>query len=156
MNNDQPEHDKLNKPVCDACAFGMDEVEAHQKKNMEEYGWYAHFVTDEDEAPYGYNIHTHGLDITCKHLDLQICCPIPAEVAHSIMITIVDKIKKGKVFSSGEPAITGIIQNYRVLFVEATECNRPVLRVILPDPTGCLDKNEMEPKWALQYDGTNP
>ena len=152
---DQPEHDKLDKPVCDACAFGLAELEAHEKKNMEEYGWYVHFVKDDDEAPYEYNMHTHGLEVTYKHLNLQICCPLQREVAHNIIANIVQEIKDGDVFTAGA-RVPGIILNYAVLFVEATECNRTVLRVILPDATGCLDKDEMKPDWALQYNGTKP
>ena len=155
-NPDHPKHDRLDKPVCDACAFGLDEMEAKKKKDMEKYGWYAHFVIDDNEMPFGYNIHTHGLYITYKHLDLQICCPLPMEVAHDILSIIVKEIKDGDVFSAGA-RVSGIIRNYDVLFVEATENDRPVLRVILPDPTGCLDKDEMDPSdWAQQYNGTKP
>lgn len=153
-NPDQPKHDKLDKPVCDACAFGLTELEAREKENMVKYGWYVHFVMDDDEAPYEYNMHTHGLEVTSKHLNLQICCPLPMEVAHDILGIIVDQIKDGVIYTAGT-RVAGIIKNFDVLFVEATECGRTVLRVILPDATGCLDRNEMS-NLALQYNGTKP
>ena len=142
-------HEKLDKPVCDCCAFGVDDMRAWEKEMMEKHGWYVHFVFDA-ETPFNTNIHTHGLVKTYKHRDVQICAPISAETAQAILTGLVNRIKAGERFSVGDKVFE-LIQNYAVTFIEAPENDRKVLRMIFPDQAGVLDREEMDAVWAGQY-----
>jgi hypothetical protein len=57
-------------------------------------GWIIHFVPDEKFPVKGmtglYNIHTHGILEKYNHLDIQIVCPVPPQIAH---IVIWDMVK---------------------------------------------------------------
>ena len=145
---------KKHKPGCACCEQGLEAVEKQEAKNMKTLGWYAHIVTDDPDYPYHFNYHTHGLIESFNHLDLQICCPIPPQVAHDIAISVIKLIKEGKSFEAGDTAFE-VIENYPVTFAKARECDRDVLRIILPDHTGCLAKNEIDSAWAGQWESTN-
>ena len=147
-------YEKLDKPICDCCAFGVDDLMAclmaWEKEMMKKHGWYIHFVFD-DDTPFNTNIHTHGLVETYKHRDVQICAPLSQETAQAILAGLVQRIKAGDKFAAGEKVFE-LIQNYPVTFIKATENDREVLRIIFPDETGNLDPNEMNEVWARQYD----
>lgn len=132
-------------------------LEAARRRDAEalaEYGWYAHLVFDDDGSPTGFNCHTHGLAETCGHPDFQIVLPLPTEIAHGVLIALAEGVvKDGRRFAAGTPAV-GIIRGFPVGFAEASECGRPVLRVILPDPDGRLARGEIGAEYAIQYEGT--
>jgi hypothetical protein len=142
---------KNSKPVCDCCAFGFEEVRKSEEEMIKKHGWLAHYVPDEPKAPFHINYHTHGLPVLENHKDLQACIPIPYETLHHIMTGIVERIKAGEKFSEGDK-LFDIIENYPITFMDAKECGRDVLRVIFPDQSGCLDKDEMDGPLAKQYE----
>ncbi len=124
-----------------------------EAKQIEEYGWYAHYVFDEDSATQT-NIHTHGLPDKYGHMDLQIVIPLPKNVAQGILWAVVRRIESGDVFKAGDMA-DEIVHEFKVKFVGAIECGRPVLRIILPDKYGGLDQGDFkDEKFGLQYEGT--
>jgi len=133
----------------------MRQIQEWHMKCLKKHGWYAHFVPDES-FPLGMNIHTHGLlegDLHLHHLDLQIVLPLQPEVAQGVLHAVTAKIKGGKVFQDGEK-YDGILKaGFLVAFAKALEGERIVLRIILPDPDGKIDKAEMDPDYARQYDG---
>jgi hypothetical protein len=143
--------EKLDKPVCDCCSLGMEEVKAREEAMLKKHGWLAHYVCDDPDAPFMINYHTHGLPASIKHKDLQACVPIPYEALHFIVTGIIARIKAGESFAAGDK-IFDIIENYPITFIDAKECDRDVLRVIFPDQTGCLDKDEMDEALAKQYE----
>jgi hypothetical protein len=62
------------------------------------------------------------------------------EIAHSILWSVVeDNIKKGKKFEAGKKYDKLIGNDYKVLFLEASENERKVLRMIFPDKDGGFD-----------------
>jgi len=147
--------EKLDKPVCDMCAFGPELFAEREKEMFEKYGWIVHHVFDDHNHPYDTNIHTHGVLESFKHPDLQLCIPISPEITHHILSNMVGLIKEGKMFKprtkySGK----GIIKNYDIYIAEAKEGDRTVLRVILPDKENKLMPNEIESGMALQWQGT--
>lgn len=155
MNDDIPDMEKLDKPVCECCSFGREMFEERERKNIEEYGWLVHFVSDEPGCPFRMNIHTHGLLENFNHTDLQICAPIGPEIAHGILINLVDLIKKGITFEprkeySGEDIIEC---PYSIYFAEAEECGRLVLRLIIPDSQNRILPGEITGSLAQQWDG---
>ena len=75
--------------------------------------------------------------------------PINPQLAQGIFGSIVRNINEGKVYKENN-FYDGIIDKYKVLFLKATEYDRDVLRVILPDQNGLFpDDNGCEPiyKW---------
>jgi hypothetical protein len=112
----------------------MESMLEWQNKCMEQHGWYVHATPGND--PY-MNYHTHGLDVTFKHLDLQIVFPINPEIAHGILMSAIDLIKTGTKLEDGKH-YDQIIQNFSVECILAEECDRQVIRLILPEQDGAL------------------
>lgn len=143
--------------ICKARASGLSPQEAldwHRKwadDMMQKHGWYVHFVAP-DDGPTGANYHTHGLQESFEHPDLQIVLNIPEKVAHNLFHNAVDRIKAGEKFQAGQRAGQICGGGYEVKFVEAHEGDRTVLRMILPDVDHHLDDTEeMVPDFRKQY-----
>jgi len=125
---------------------------AWEAEQIEKHGWYIHFVGDEQSATRT-NIHTHGLPAKYGHLDLQLVVPLPPKVARGVFWSVVDKIAAGTVFSPGDRA-SEIVKGYDVKFVKAQECGRDLLRIILPDKDGGLDRGSFKQEnFNFQYEG---
>ena len=138
---------------CTCCEKGAAATRAMEQEMVAKVGWYGHYVFDDPSYPFDVNIHTHGIDKKYKHPDLQTCLPLPQEIAHGILWSVVDQIKAGKKFQAGDKAFD-IINNYPVTFIDAIELERKVLRIILPDPAGTLDKDEMDEPYFKQWEIT--
>lgn len=135
---------------CFACTHGEEALENWHTKMMQEHGWFAHYVADHT-MPTGINFHTHGLVESCGHLDLQIVFPIDSRLAHMLFSDAIKLVKAGLVIEPGKE-ISGIISNkYKTLFILATENERQVLRMIIPDKDGHLAENELSGMFAMQY-----
>lgn len=119
---------KKNKPMTDA----------FEAASIKEYGFFVHFVPNDSDSPTSFNAHTHGLKQSFKHLDLQIVYRVPEQLVLYIFHTVVDFIKKGKSFVDGEMSYD--VLDLPIKFVAAEECDRDVLRIILPDPQGLVDR----------------
>lgn len=125
---------------CEACKNGIDSVLEKQDRLLKTHGWYAHHVVGVDGFPYGVNSHTHHVLENFKHVDLQICLPIEPNSRQGILENVVDKIKEGSSFEAGK-SYESLLRNtngitMRVLFLEATENDRKVLRLIFPETDG--------------------
>lgn len=129
---------------CAVCNEGIEAVRTWERECMEKHGWYAHFLYEQGE------MHTHGISKTFDHPDLEIKLPLDPKVGHSLFHNAVDLIKSGLRFEDGV-LCNRIISNFNVKFVAAIENDRPVLRIILPDPQGELDEDKMEEAYASQY-----
>jgi hypothetical protein len=146
---------------CEAIAAGATPAEADAQRrewaqaNMQKYGWIAELVERDPDSPTGFNLHTHGLFENHDHLDFQIVVPLPAEIGHTLLVTLADRVKAGERFTPGQK-VDGVIDGAGglVKLVEATEGDRRVLRVILPDPAGKLDLGEINAQYARQYRDT--
>jgi len=121
-----------------------------QEEMMKKYGWFAHYVNDDSEYVLGINYHTHGLPETYDHPDLQIVFPLEPKLAHSLFWNVINKIKDGEHFKDGDTA-EGIVKGYSVKFMEAVENDRTVLRIILPDKSGNLERKDLTEQLAKQY-----
>lgn len=125
-----------------------------EKEQILKHGWYVHFVFDEKSSTRT-NIHTHGLPDKYGHLDLQIVIPLKPEIAQGVLCAAVDKISSGSTFSPGDKAAE-IIHGYDVKFVKAQECGRDVLRIIIPDKGGGLDRGCFQQEnFNFQYEGVD-
>jgi hypothetical protein len=143
---------------CAAIASGKTpgQADAEQREwtraQMAKYGWIVHFVPGgDDQTPTGFNAHTHGLQENYQHADFQIVVPLPDKVAHGIFITLADRVKQGEKFQDRQK-VDEVIKGFAVKLIDAVECGRPVLRIILPDPNGKLDLGEINDQYAVQYD----
>jgi len=133
---------------CFVCQNGIESLEDFEKTMMEKHGWYAHLVPD-PSFPLGINCHTHGLDHTFNHRDLQIIFPLNDKILIHLLHNCVDYIKENKHIPI-EKELTGIIQDYHCKFVRAQECDRDVLRMIVPDKYGNLGF-DMDGVFKKQY-----
>ena len=144
----------MAKKKCFVCENGMEELALHEAECMVKYGWYAHFVDDDSDFPYHVNCHTHGLEKKYGHPDFQICFPLPVEIAHSILSNLANAVKAGDLFLANDKRYSNILgNNFDIKLIEATECGRTVLRVILPDKFNVLDKDQIDKKYSDQYGG---
>lgn len=107
-------------------------------QQMEQFGWFAHYVPGAPDYPNKINYHTHGVAESFGHLDLQICLPIRPEHAHSIFQTVINKIKEGQIFVEDKP-YHKVLAKYPLTFALAFEGGRNVLRLLLPDEQGRLE-----------------
>jgi len=146
---------------CFAHKYGVDALEQKEKEGVEKYGWYAHAVPgDFKNSPTGMNIHTHHIQESFNHPDLQIVISVsPSQfgVMMSILHNAVNNfIKKGEKFEVGKEYKNIVGNGYSVTFAKTKECGREVLRMILPDKNGYIQKNEpMSGGYELQYEGTH-
>jgi hypothetical protein len=146
---------------CETIAAGATPAEADAQRrewteaNMQKHGWFADLVEQDPDSPTGFNLHTHGLQENHHHPDFQIVVPLPAKVGHALLITLADRVKAGERFAAGQK-IDGVIEGAGELvkLVVATEGDRRVLRVILPDPAGKLELGEINAQNARQYQDT--
>lgn len=144
-----------NSPrTCSTCSTGLDAHDIWAEGCMKQYGFYTHFVFDDDHdnSPSGVNLHTHGISESADHPDFQITVSLDPEVANGIFHNLYDRVKAGDRFGEGVVAKDILGGGMKVTFISAVECGRPVLRVILPDPAGNILKSKMQKKWkAAQY-----
>lgn len=143
--------------LCAMMARGLTEQEAraqHDKwaiEMMSRYGWYSHFVSDDHDLTTNFNAHTHGLEVTFKHLNFQIVCPLKIETAQGLFLSAVDLLKSGLRFNDGDVVGKICAGGYKVKMVAARECDREVLRIIIPDKHGHLEPDDLEYPFNLQY-----
>ena len=134
---------------CIVCDQGIEALQAKEKEHIAKYGWYVHFV--EQGHPCGINAHTHHLKESYNHLDFQIVLPINIDTIHKILCNLVDRVKEGEVFEANDD-VYKIISDYPVRLISAQECDRKVLRVILPDSNGSFDPKDMSSSFRSQYE----
>jgi len=141
------------KPL-DCETHSPQELRAQEQEWMKKYGWYMHYVPGDSDVPQGFvNAHTHGLEESWGHYDLQVVIPLDQRTVNGVLQSAVDLVKAGTKIVPGED-YEKIIKNYKVRFAWAKESDRRVLRMILPDAQGRISPHTMEPTWARQWEGT--
>jgi len=141
---------------CEAIAAGMTPDEAAiaqlewEAKALAERGFYVHYVGVDPSSPTNFNAHTHGMQAFDNHLDFQLIVPLPPEYAHNIICTLAERVKSGERFVSGQK-LDKIIRGFEIKLIEAPEDDRRVLRIILPDPNGKLEPDEINEQYVVQY-----
>lgn len=142
---------------CQAIASGMtpEEADAQQRewenRCLVDNGFYVHLVGQDDTSPTNFQAHTHGLDQFDDHLDFQIIIPLPPEIVHGVLTVLGERVKQGERFAAGELVEKVLQGGVKVKLVEATEDNRKVLRVVIPDPRGRVEPNEINEQYGVQY-----
>jgi thiaminase len=117
------------------CELGREAVEKMQEDCIKKYGWYAHYIMDDNNCPANTNAHTHHVLESFGHKDFQICLNVKPEIFNMIFTSLVDEVKKGAKYESGKK-YGKIIDGYKVEFIDAIESGRSVLRVLIPDENG--------------------
>lgn len=120
---------------------------ARDMKCLKTHGWYAHCVPSNDGTPFGFNYHTHGMERSYGHRNIQCVMPMDFKVIHMIVSDIIEEIKKGKKFEPNVDYPDLVGGGYMVRFIEAKECGRKVLRLVVPDKNG-----KYEGKFAKQFE----
>jgi hypothetical protein len=121
-----------------------------EEQMMAKQGWVIHYVLGDDDQPV--NIHTHGLEEKFGHLDLQLAIAVPPDMAQGILLSAVDLIKRGLTLTPGL-RVKKVLKGYDVKIVAADDNGRAVVRIIIPDAGGHLEKQDMEALYAEQYEG---
>jgi hypothetical protein len=130
----------------------MEAVLEEEKEHIKKYGWFFHVFLPEVQNQNYLDCHTHGLDLI-GHLDFQLVLPIDSGVLYSLATTLVERVQGGERFSSGM-RVDKVVKDYDVLLIEkGLLCRGPrrVLRVILPDQAGNLEKDKLTGIFAAQY-----
>lgn len=135
---------KKKKYECEACQDSIEKVAENDREKMLLYGWITHYVIDDNNA------HTHGLLENFSHLDIQCVIRLQPEIMHSVFCCIIERVKNGETFKP-DILYDRIVKDYKVKFIYATEIGRSVLRLILPDPEGKLDIQEINEQFKIQY-----
>lgn len=141
------QHD--NNCECYTCKYGAAFVNDLERRAMTDHGWFAHYVSDDPETPFGINYHTHGFQESFGHMDIQFCFPAPYQQIHQLFAQVVDNIKGGRKYEPGQKYDDILRGDYDVEFIEAMECGRKVLRMCLPDKN-----NKFEGDFAKQFENT--
>lgn len=154
-----PKHTELDDCPCDTCAAiargaTVEEAVAAQNEfennSLNKYGYYVHCVAVDPSSPTNFNAHTHGMQAFDNHPDFQIIIPLSLKSAHSILCTVADRVKSGERFVSGQK-LDKIVRGFEIKLVEAPEDDRKVLRIVLPDPDGKLEPEEINEQYSAQY-----
>jgi hypothetical protein len=136
-------------PECACCSMGLQAVAEKEREGVEKFGWYGHYVFDAHYQAYGYDFHTHHLFETHGHPDLQLVLPVEPGVANSIFHEIAERAKAGEDFEAG--LHYDGVTTFGVMFAEAKENGRRVLRIIVPDGDGNFDEETMDPQYSGQW-----
>jgi len=135
----------------------FEEMMAQRGKMLETHGWVVDVVSDTKDSKCasgtGRDIHTHGIEESFDHPDLQCVLPVDPKMVHGIFAIIVEMIKKGRKFEAGKCYSDILPNKYKLRFLEAEENDRKVLRVILPDKEGKLHKELMQEDFRIQFNG---
>jgi hypothetical protein len=121
---------------CFHCLHGAKALEERERKSIELFGWYSHFVYDDYKCPNNTNIHTHGFAKKFNHPDIQMCLPMQMETALAVTHCIAELLAGGKTFTAGILYDDVLGNGYKAQFIWATERGRKVLRLIIPDRNG--------------------
>lgn len=114
------------------------ELKRKEKELMDEYGYYVHYVLNE-KGKYA-NIHTHGLEETYDHYNLQIVLPLEFSLCSYLFERIINEyIKKYKRLKNGD-YLYKIIEKYPIKIKEI-EYDK-TFRIILPDPNGLFPNDK--------------
>ena len=118
-----------------------------QKDKIKKMGWITHILPCVDEHQRN-NSHTHGLFDNFSHLDLQIVAPLDPQIVIRTFALVIDRIRKGETFKDGQ---IFTLSDFDVKFINANESNRPVLRIVFPDPEGNIEEVLMLEPFNTQY-----
>lgn len=132
---------------CFGCSNGKEAMITWENEMMALHGWYVHCVPDDTEAPNNFNCHTHGISDTFNHPDLQICMPMRQKSFMGFFHLLVGRIRNGERFKPDVIYPDIMEGDYKVTFISATECGRPVLRLIFPNADG----NHLGEKYQRQF-----
>lgn len=123
-----------------------------ERSMLEQYGFFCHMVPPEKEGGPA-NLHTHGIPASLDHPDVQVTMFLPPNVFGPIIHSVYDKIKEGTKLETGVQ-YDWVLDGMLVEFAWATENERDVLRMILPDKEGNTSKDTIALPYGNQLVGT--
>jgi len=133
---------------CAICRMGEEKYRQWEQECLEKTGWLAHSVVDDVKTPLGVNFHTHGIKENFNHTDFQIVLPLRPEIAHSFFNLLVEEIKNGKTFEAGKE-YDNLTIGYITRFINAKECGRDVLRMLICNPEGTYEGEMYEAQFTM-------
>ncbi len=121
-----------SKCQCDACN-DPEGVLMNYDEAVKKYGFAIHHVFGDTSCPNNTNAHTHGIMESFGHPDFQLCFNIHPDTVTDIFHNLVDAIRKGEKFEVGKLYDGYFIGGYKAKFIWATQGDRKVLRLLIPD-----------------------
>lgn len=112
-----------------------------QQKMIRNHGYVIHMVARE-------STHTHGLLENFGHPEIECVLPMDPNILGHLLKDLGERVKAGVCLQDGQQ-LNDLIQHLPVKLVASPNG----LRLILPDPEGKLEKEEMHPDYAAQYEG---
>lgn len=132
---------------CEYCDKTPEQRQELENERRSKYGWIVEYVPGDPAAPNNINCHTHFLPQQIGHPDLQICLPMYPQTCAGWFHLVVGYIEKGQVFLPGIK-YPGILETgFDLMFIEAKESGRDVLRLIFPD----VENSYNDPVYAAQF-----
>lgn len=142
--------------VCQQVEEGVPREEALRRlhgweaRQLRKHGFYVHFIVEGLSNGMA-DIHTHGIRESFGHAEFQLTVNVGDRNALAIFHALVDRVRAGEVFRTGVD-YKDIARGYKTRFIDATEGGRPVLRLVVPDVSGNLEKETMDLQFAKQYE----
>ncbi len=152
------EHEGCDDPECAGNHMTPEERRAWEAKCLIESGFWVDYVHDEfTHLPHPLshlvNYHTHGFSQLWKHPDFQIVLPLSPEQVMPTFHSFADRVRKGERFHAGQVVSEIIREPYKVKLVAARECDRDVLRILVPDKKNRFPGDPgCDPAFAIQGD----
>lgn len=143
---------------CFACQLidegsSVEEVDAAIDKKMradiDKYGFAIHKIIEVN----GYTYHTHGFD-KLGHPDFEIVIPIKDETVQQLFDDMYKAVLKGFKIVPGA-IYSKIFDKMNIKFVRANESGRAVMRFILPNSEGTLERLILTGRFQDQYNGSH-
>jgi hypothetical protein len=122
----------------------------NEEQHLLEYGWAMRIM--DHPSPHGpADYRTFGLERNYQVPEFQLYYPLSPGVAVSVLGTAIDLIKAGTRFKDGDTS-ADVLEGFSVKFVDATVGGKKMLRIILPDKQGRIERGEITGTYALQYE----
>lgn len=117
-------------------------LQKQEEEMVKKYGYVVHLVAE------AANYHTHYLMESFGHPELEIRLNIDPQVAAHFLNKLGERVVAGEKFTDKQILKDFFNPGFDGLLVKSSHG----LRLIVPDEAGCLDKDEMNSVFAVQFE----
>lgn len=114
-----------------------------EREMVDKYGFMVRYVFETEQSEFDglANIYTVGLPETQSHLNVQVVLPLPQNIVHGVISSLVHLIQSGQSFKDGDQSFE-VLDGMWVSFKEFDNMGQKMLRIMLPDAEGRLPYHE--------------
>ncbi|MDH6674332.1 hypothetical protein M2277_005024 [Paenibacillus sp. LBL] len=121
---------------------------------LKKHGWLMHAVPASQYDGVHANYHTHGVFESWSHMDFQITLDMNPIMAHSIIEVAVENVKEGFRYGNNK-VYDNILVGMPVMMKVFFECDREVMRIVLPNKKGEIPSRTDGDVFSRQLDDYN-